>query len=186
MGDEHAHRQYERLLCRRAVERPRVLTTVSVHRGQLPPGYLAREHPEKVLGTRRDWVERNPKHRPRALVAALMEAQRWIAASPENTRETARLLVPDAAGSIPRSNTSPAGCLESMTTAPWPPLAGCPSDALLGRGRGGVSRGCLDGMAVPSPSSAAGVAGKQARITSRWRRRALTASMFGRLPPGRR
>ncbi|PLL57467.1 nitrate/bicarbonate ABC transporter substrate-binding protein, partial [Klebsiella pneumoniae] len=28
----------------------------------------------------------------RALVAALMEAQRWIAASPENTRETARLL----------------------------------------------------------------------------------------------
>ncbi|ONG06611.1 nitrate/bicarbonate ABC transporter substrate-binding protein [Klebsiella pneumoniae] len=49
------------------------------------------EHPEKVLGTRRDWVERNP-NTARALVAALMEAQRWIAASPENTRETARLL----------------------------------------------------------------------------------------------
>lgn len=49
------------------------------------------EHPEKVLGTRRDWVERNP-NTARALVAALMEAQRWIAASPENTQETARLL----------------------------------------------------------------------------------------------
>lgn len=44
-----------------------------------------------MLGTRRDWVERNP-NTARALVAALMEAQRWIAASPENTRETARLL----------------------------------------------------------------------------------------------
>ncbi len=43
-----------------------------------------------MLGTRRDWVERNP-NTARALVAALMEAQRWIAASPENTRETARL-----------------------------------------------------------------------------------------------
>lgn len=49
------------------------------------------EHPEKVLGARRDWVERQPNS-ARALVAALMEAQRWIAASPENTRETARLL----------------------------------------------------------------------------------------------
>ncbi|MBZ4280918.1 ABC transporter substrate-binding protein, partial [Mycobacterium tuberculosis] len=49
------------------------------------------EHPEKGLGTRRDWGERNP-NTARALVAALMEAQRWIAASPENTRETARLL----------------------------------------------------------------------------------------------
>lgn len=36
-------------------------------------------------------MERNP-NTARALVAALMEAQRWIAASPENTRETARLL----------------------------------------------------------------------------------------------
>ncbi len=44
-----------------------------------------------MLGTRRDWVERNP-NTARALVAALMEAQRWIAASPENTQETARLL----------------------------------------------------------------------------------------------
>ena len=49
------------------------------------------EHPEKILGTRSEWVERNP-NTARALVAALMEAQRWIDASVENTRETARIL----------------------------------------------------------------------------------------------
>ncbi len=49
------------------------------------------EHPEKVLGTRRDWVERQPEHR-RALVAALMEAQRWIAPRRRTPGETARLL----------------------------------------------------------------------------------------------
>ncbi|MDH0487610.1 ABC transporter substrate-binding protein [Klebsiella michiganensis] len=49
------------------------------------------EHPEKILGTRSEWVERHP-NTARALVAALIEAQRWIDASAENTRETARLL----------------------------------------------------------------------------------------------
>jgi len=49
------------------------------------------EHPEKILGTRSEWVERNP-NTARALVAAVMEASRWIEASPENTRETARIL----------------------------------------------------------------------------------------------
>lgn len=49
------------------------------------------EHPEKVLGTRREWVERNP-NTSRALVAALIEASRWIEASPENKRETAQIL----------------------------------------------------------------------------------------------
>ena len=49
------------------------------------------DHPEKILGTRRDWVERNP-HTARALVCAVMEAARWIEASPENKRETARIL----------------------------------------------------------------------------------------------
>lgn len=49
------------------------------------------DHPEKILGTRSEWVERNP-NTARALVAAVMEASRWIEASPENTRETARIL----------------------------------------------------------------------------------------------
>lgn len=49
------------------------------------------EHPEKVLGTRHEWVERNP-NTSRALVAALIEASRWIEASPENKRETAEIL----------------------------------------------------------------------------------------------
>ncbi len=73
------------------------------------------EHPEKVLGTRRDWVERNP-NTARALVAALMEAQRWIAASPENTRETARLLA--RRGWLNTKEQYLTGrMLESMTTA---------------------------------------------------------------------
>ncbi len=90
----------------------------------------------------------------RALVAALMEAQRWTAASPENTRETARLLARRGWLNT-RSNTSPAGCLESMTAA----LAAAgrmPIDALLGRGRGDFPW-LSDGMWFLT-SSAAGVA----------------------------
>jgi nitrate/nitrite transport system substrate-binding protein len=49
------------------------------------------DHPEKILGTRRAWVEQNP-HTARALVAAVLEAARWIDASAENKRETARIL----------------------------------------------------------------------------------------------
>ncbi|MGG7992557.1 CmpA/NrtA family ABC transporter substrate-binding protein [Klebsiella aerogenes] len=49
------------------------------------------DHPEKILGARSDWVARYP-NTARALVAALMEAQRWIEASADNTRETARIL----------------------------------------------------------------------------------------------
>ncbi|HAT7515167.1 TPA: ABC transporter substrate-binding protein [Kluyvera ascorbata] len=49
------------------------------------------EHPEKVLGARRDWVEQNP-NTARALVAALMDAARWIDASDDNKRETAQIL----------------------------------------------------------------------------------------------
>lgn len=68
-----------------------------------------------MLGTRRDWVERNP-NTARALVAALMEAQRWIAASPENTRETARLLA--RRGWLNTKEQYLTGqMLESMTTA---------------------------------------------------------------------
>ncbi|EHD21506.1 MULTISPECIES: CmpA/NrtA family ABC transporter substrate-binding protein [Brenneria] len=46
------------------------------------------DHPEKVLGTRADWVDANPNG-ARALTAAILEASRWIDASDENRRETA-------------------------------------------------------------------------------------------------
>jgi ABC-type nitrate/sulfonate/bicarbonate transport systems, periplasmic components len=49
------------------------------------------EHPEKILGARREWVDRNP-HTSRALVAALIDAARWIEASEDNKRETAQIL----------------------------------------------------------------------------------------------
>lgn len=49
------------------------------------------DHPEKVLGTRREWVEKYP-HTARALVSALLEASRWIDASEANKRETAQIL----------------------------------------------------------------------------------------------
>ncbi|MFJ5390121.1 ABC transporter substrate-binding protein [Pectobacterium sp. CHL-2024] len=46
------------------------------------------DHPEKVLGTRADWVNANP-HSARALTAAILDASRWIDASDDNRRETA-------------------------------------------------------------------------------------------------
>ncbi|QMJ03901.1 ABC transporter substrate-binding protein [Citrobacter freundii] len=49
------------------------------------------DHPEKVLGTRREWVEKHP-HTARALVSAVLEASRWIDASEANKRETAQIL----------------------------------------------------------------------------------------------
>ncbi|NUU66648.1 ABC transporter substrate-binding protein [Enterobacteriaceae bacterium BIT-l23] len=49
------------------------------------------DHPEKILGTRRDWVEQNPNS-ARALTAAVLDAARWLDASPENRRETAKEL----------------------------------------------------------------------------------------------
>jgi nitrate/nitrite transport system substrate-binding protein len=41
------------------------------------------DHPEKVLGTSADWVAKNP-NTARALIAAVLEAARWIDASSEN------------------------------------------------------------------------------------------------------
>ncbi len=49
------------------------------------------DHPEKVLGTRADWVEKNPNS-ARALTAAILEASRWIDASDDNRRETAKVI----------------------------------------------------------------------------------------------
>ncbi|QMI05374.1 CmpA/NrtA family ABC transporter substrate-binding protein [Citrobacter sp. RHB25-C09] len=49
------------------------------------------DHPEKILGTRRAWVEQNP-NTARALVSAVLEASRWIESSEANKRETAQIL----------------------------------------------------------------------------------------------
>lgn len=46
------------------------------------------DHPEKILGTRAQWVKDNP-HTARALTAAVLEAARWIDASDANRKETA-------------------------------------------------------------------------------------------------
>lgn len=90
------------------------------------------DHPEKILGTRRDWVEKNP-HTARALVSAVLEAARWIEASPENKRETAQIL----------SRRAWLNCKEQYLTGrmlgeydngPGPALAGRAPDPLLQRG----------------------------------------------------
>lgn len=49
------------------------------------------DHPEKVLGTTAAWVAEYP-NTARALTAALLEASRWIDASPSNKRQTAEVL----------------------------------------------------------------------------------------------
>ncbi|MDS1139794.1 CmpA/NrtA family ABC transporter substrate-binding protein [Pusillimonas sp. SM2304] len=49
------------------------------------------DHPEKVLGTRGDFVERYP-NTARAVTAAVLEASRWIDSSPDNVRKTAETI----------------------------------------------------------------------------------------------
>ncbi|SAI65701.1 Nitrate transport protein NrtA precursor [Bordetella ansorpii] len=49
------------------------------------------DHPEKVLGTTSDFVQRNP-NTARAVTAAILEAGKWIDASPENRRKTAETI----------------------------------------------------------------------------------------------
>ncbi len=88
-GDEHAHRQHGWLCVgepwnARAIN-DRIGFTATTSQAIWP------EHPEKILGTRSEWVERNP-NTARALVAAVLDAARWIDASEENKRETARIL----------------------------------------------------------------------------------------------
>jgi nitrate/nitrite transport system substrate-binding protein len=46
------------------------------------------DHPEKVLGTTADWVAKHP-NTARALIAAVLEAARWIDASPANRQKMA-------------------------------------------------------------------------------------------------
>ncbi|MDP9770322.1 ABC transporter substrate-binding protein [Kosakonia cowanii] len=49
------------------------------------------DHPEKVLGTTSAWVSANG-NAARALTAAVLDASRWIDASDENRRETAKTI----------------------------------------------------------------------------------------------
>ena len=49
------------------------------------------DHPEKVLATTAAWADRHP-HAARALVAAVLEASRWIDASLANKRKTAEVI----------------------------------------------------------------------------------------------
>jgi len=49
------------------------------------------DHPEKIVGTTADWVAKNP-NTARALVAAVLEASRWIDASPQNRSKTAEVI----------------------------------------------------------------------------------------------
>lgn len=49
------------------------------------------DHPEKILGTTDAWVARHPNS-ARALISAVLEASRWIDASDDNRRETARVV----------------------------------------------------------------------------------------------
>lgn len=49
------------------------------------------DHPEKVLGTRAEFVKQYP-NTARAVTAAILEAGRWIDSSPENIRKTAQTI----------------------------------------------------------------------------------------------
>ncbi|MET0183889.1 MAG: CmpA/NrtA family ABC transporter substrate-binding protein [Achromobacter sp.] len=49
------------------------------------------DHPEKVLGTSADFVQKHP-NTARAVTAAIIEAGKWIDASPENRRKTAETI----------------------------------------------------------------------------------------------
>lgn len=53
------------------------------------------DHPEKVLGTSAAWVAKYP-NTARALTAAVLEAGRWIDASPDNRRKTAETIAAEA------------------------------------------------------------------------------------------
>ena len=59
-----------------------------------------RDHPEKVLGATREFVERHP-NTARAIVMALLEASRWIDARPENRRRMAETIANPAYVNVP-------------------------------------------------------------------------------------
>ena len=52
---------------------------------------LWKDHPEKVLGTTAEFIQKNP-NTTRAMTAAILEAGKWIDASPANRKETAEVI----------------------------------------------------------------------------------------------
>jgi nitrate/nitrite transport system substrate-binding protein len=52
---------------------------------------LWKDHPEKVLGTTAEFIQKYP-NTARAMTAAILEAGRWIDASPANRKETAEAI----------------------------------------------------------------------------------------------
>ncbi len=66
------------------------------------------DHPEKVLGTSADFVAKYP-NTARAVTAAMLEAGKWIDASPENRRKTAETIAAKA-----YVNTNASGIIERM------------------------------------------------------------------------
>ncbi len=91
------------------------------------------DHPEKMLGTRADWVAKNP-NTARALTAAVLEAARWIDASDDNRRETAQVLAGRAwLNTKPEETILQGACSASTKTAWARTLAGRARDALLPR-----------------------------------------------------
>jgi nitrate/nitrite transport system substrate-binding protein len=52
---------------------------------------LWKDHPEKVLGTTAEFIQKYP-NTARAMTAAILEAGKWIDASPANRRETAEVI----------------------------------------------------------------------------------------------
>ncbi|MCM8610881.1 CmpA/NrtA family ABC transporter substrate-binding protein [Accumulibacter sp.] len=53
------------------------------------------DHPEKILGTSAEWVHKNP-NTARAMVAAILDASRWIDASIANKQKTAETIAQKA------------------------------------------------------------------------------------------
>ena len=81
----------------------------------LTTGEIWNKHPEKALGMRAAWVDKNP-NAAKALLMAVMEAQLWCEKM-ENKEETVGDLSPSASGSTCRSPTSPTASRASSTTA---------------------------------------------------------------------
>ncbi|MGB8544915.1 MAG: CmpA/NrtA family ABC transporter substrate-binding protein, partial [Azonexus sp.] len=53
------------------------------------------DHPEKILGTTAEWVQKNP-NTARAMVAAILDASKWIDASIANKQKTAETIAQKA------------------------------------------------------------------------------------------
>src|SRR3546814_20283158 len=64
------------------------------------------DHPDKVLGTRLDFVQRHP-NTARAVTAAILDAARWIDSSPANLRNTGQTITP-------RSSIGSASCRDKV------------------------------------------------------------------------